>query len=188
MEVSVEFSIFNFHRKSIPSTMGISPAQLRVAFQDEMIRSGASSIDVSMWHTLMTEAAVNKGDSLGYLHKLLDLALHTECHPVNLIHTARGMGDHKKIDDDFMKTLHHMVSDEDDDQRETDEFWKDADGVIHLEDCDDDSGSYETTSQEESPEPVRKSVENPRAGLAGVKRRLVPRIVDDEAEEINTQA
>lgn len=181
--------------------MGISPTTLKNQFIESMIKGGATLQACTMWFALMTSAATNE-DQLEYVWRLTDLGKHIEAHPVNIITTCLSQGKFTKVDDEMMKCVWQLVSDDTDSQQETDEFWKDADGEIEIiskKDGDDDSGSYE-----EEPACVHDVVgdceecvheglvstkyHSHKPAFAGVKRKLVPRCVDDEAEEIGVSA
>jgi len=120
--------------------MGISPKN-KQQFVEEMVKAGASIAACNMWSSLMTTAAINE-DDLNYVYVLCDLAKHLECHPVNVIHTALSLGKFTKVNDDMMKAIHQMVSDDTDSQCDKDEFWKDAGEPIDHADSSE-SHSYE---------------------------------------------
>jgi len=176
--------------------MGISPIHSKNQFIEAMIKDGASLQACTMWSSLMSTAATSR-DHLDYVWRLCDLARHIDCHPVNIITTCLTMGKFTKVDDEMMKCVWQMVSDDTESQRDTDEFWKDADGEVEILskksglECDESltsSGSYE-----EEPACCHDVVgdceeciaeELPVQKFSGVKRRLVPRCVDDEACEV----
>jgi len=110
--------------------MGISP-QTKNQFTEEMVKNGATIQSCTMWYALLTTAATSL-DELSYVHKLLDLADHIECHPINIIHTALTLGKFTKVDDAMMKCVHQMVSDDTQSQCDKDDFWKDADGEVEI--------------------------------------------------------
>jgi len=182
--------------------MGISPTTAKNQFIEAMIKDGATLQACTMWFNLVTQAATSR-DHLDYLWRLADLGKHIDAHPVNIITTCLTMGKFTKVNDEMMKCVWQLVSDDNDSQQETDEFWKDADGeveIISKKDGDDDSsGSYEEEPAcvhdvvgdcEEcvDEELVSKKYHSHKPGFAGVKRKLVPRCVDDEAEEIGVSA
>jgi len=111
--------------------MGISPATLKNQFIESMVKEGASLQACNMWFGLCTSAATSH-DHLAYLFRLTDVASHIECHPVNIITTCLTMGKYTKVDDEMMKCVHQMVSDDTDSQCDKDDFWKDADGDIEI--------------------------------------------------------
>jgi len=185
--------------------MGISPTTAKNQFIEAMVKDGASLQACTMWFALMTSAATNE-DQLEYVWRLTDLGKHIEAHPVNIITTCLSQGKFTKVDDEMMKCVFNMVSDDTDSQCDKDDFWKDADGEIEITDVkygddDDDSGSYKTTSQEACKQDIVGDCEEcgaeqmarfdklkGRSGFAGVKRKLVPRVIDDEAEEVGVSA
>jgi len=130
--------------------MGISPTTLKNQFIESMIKQGASLQACTMWFALMTSAATNE-DQLEYVWRLTDLGKHIEAHPVNIITTCLSQGKFTKVDDEMMKCVFNMVSDDTDSQCDKDDFWKDADGEIEIVGkkslrCDEelsDSASYE---------------------------------------------
>jgi len=124
-------------------------------FIEKMVKEGASLRACNMWFTLMV-AATTCEDRLEYVWRLTDLAKHIECHPVNIITTCLTMGKFVNVDDEMMKCVHQMVSDDTESQRDTDEFWKDADGEVEiiskksgLECTEELSASSESHSYEE---------------------------------------
>jgi len=131
--------------------MGISPTTAKNQFIEAMIKDGATLSACTMWFSLMASAATSS-DHLDYVWRLSDLAKHIDCHPVNIITTCLTMGKFTKVDDAMMKCVHQMVSDDTESQRDTDDFWKDADGEVEIIskksglDADEtlsSSGSYE---------------------------------------------
>jgi len=185
--------------------MGISPTTPKNQFIEAMIKQGASLQACTMWFALMTSAATNE-DQLEYVWRLTDLGKHIEAHPVNIITTCLSQGKFTKVDDEMMKCVWQLVSDDTDSQQETDEFWKDADGeveIISKKDGDDESsGSYEEEEEvfckhgisiserddfgcHECGEEQNKRLDAFKTkSFAGVKRKLVPRCIDDEACEV----
>jgi len=180
--------------------MGISPTTAKNQFIEAMIKDGASLKACNMWFTLMTQS-VTSIDHLDYVWRLVDLSKHLDCHPVNIITTCLSMGNYTKVDDEMMKCVWQMVSDDMGSQQETDEFWKDADGEIEIiskKDGDDESsGSYEEEPACEHDivgdceECVEREVVSKKyhshKPARGVKR-LIRHVVDDEAECVQTQA
>jgi len=176
--------------------MGISPTTAKNQFIEAMIKDGATLKACNMWFALMTSAATNE-DQLEYVWRLTDLGKHIEAHPVSIITTCLSQGKFTKVDDEMMKCVWQLVSDDTDSQRETDEFWQDADGEVEIIskksglECRESlssSGSYE-----EEPACCHDVVgdceeciaeELPVQKFSGVKRKLVPRCVDDEAYEV----
>jgi len=196
--------------------MGISPATAKNQFIEAMVKDGASLVSCNMWFALLTSAATSR-DHLEYVWRLTDLAKHIDCHPVNIITTCLTMGKYTKVDDEMMKCVWQMVSDDTDSQRDTDEFWKDADGEVEIistksgvkftaEESLSSSSSHSYEEEEcccehavvgycaecHSEEASADNAEpfwmdhvevEPSAGerARGVKRKLVPRVVETEA-------
>jgi len=180
--------------------MGISPTTLKNQFIESMIKQGATLQACTMWFALMTSAATNE-DQLEYVWRLTDLGKHIEAHPVNIITTCLSQGKFTKVDDEMMKCVFNMVSDDTDSQCDKDDFWKDADGEVEIisKKSLSDSGSYEEEEACEhdvvgdceecgAEQMARFDKLKGRSGFAGVKRKLVPRVIDDEAEEIGVSA
>jgi len=186
--------------------MGISPTTAKNQFIEAMVKDGASLVACNMWFAVVAQAATSH-DHLGYVYRLADLAQHIDCHPVNIITTCLTMGKYTKVDDEMMKCVWQMVSDDTDSQQETDEFWHDADGEIEIisKKNGDDDDSSSSASYEEEPAcchdvvgdceecideelPVQKvsgvKRMNAMTRFSGLKRKLVPRCIDDEACEV----
>jgi len=111
--------------------MGISPTTAKNQFIEAMIKNGATLPACTMWFTLMASASTSE-DHLEYVWRLTDLAKHIECHPVNIITTCLSQGKFTKVDEEMMKCVWQMVSDDTESQRDTDEFWKDAEGEVEI--------------------------------------------------------
>jgi len=130
--------------------MGISPTTAKNQFIESMIKQGASLQACTMWFALMTSAATNE-DQLEYVWRLTDLGKHIEAHPVNIITTCLSQGKFTKVDDEMMKCVFNMISDDTESQSDKDDFWKDADGEVEIiskkslkaDEELSDSGSYE---------------------------------------------
>jgi len=196
--------------------MGISPTTLKNQFIESMIKGGATLQACTMWFALMTSAATNE-DQLEYVWRLTDLGKHIEAHPVNIITTCLSQGKFTKVDDEMMKCVFNMVSDDTDSQCDKDDFWKDADGEVEIIskkrglECDDDDSSDSASYEEEeacehdvvgecvecSPPESPKFYPQTSVKVSGLarsnalverKRKLVPRCVDDEADEIGVSA
>jgi len=197
--------------------MGISPTTAKNQFIEAMIKNGATLPACTMWFGLMTSAATSE-DHLDYVWRLTDLAKHIECHPVNIITTCLSQGKFTKVDDEMMKCVFNMIADDTESQCDKDDFWKDADGEVEIIsskrgfECDEelsDSASYEEEeacehdvvgeceeclAPPDSPKFMPGVTRVHAHGLARSnalvdrKRKLVPRCVDDEAEEIGVSA
>jgi len=84
----------------------------KAAYTEKKIREGYSTQDVQLWHGLLRDAETEIGSAQAYLFAVMELALHNDVQPLDMIKTGRLLSGQKKVNDKFMCALHDMVDED----------------------------------------------------------------------------
>lgn len=121
--------------------MSLTPKQV---YTENKIRLGYSSLDVGLWQGLCRQAEMEAGKSVEYIHRIIDLAQHTEADVLDIIKSGRTCSGQKSVNDKFMAALYDAMASDDEA-----EATAAAATVLDLtadEELASESGSYEETS------------------------------------------